>query len=61
MPDLPFDDEAGLISAIRTTLAMSETERNDYRRRARARVLDRYCWDAVTTQYEQLFARIKPA
>ena len=56
---LPFDDEAGLIAAIRTALAMSETERNEYRRRARARVLDRYCWDAVTTQYEQLLTRIK--
>jgi hypothetical protein len=58
---LPVDDEAGLIAAIRTALAMSENERNDYRRRARKRVLERYCWDSVTTQYEQLFARIKPA
>ena len=57
---LPFDDEAGLIAAIRTTLAMPESERNEYRRRARQRVLERYCWDAVTTQYEELFVRIKP-
>lgn len=58
---LPFEDDTDLIAAIRTTLAMSETERNEYRRRARQRVLERYCWDAVTTQYEQLFVRIKPA
>ena len=58
---LPFDDETGLIAAIRTTLAMTETERNEYRKRARLRVLERYCWDAVTTQYEQLLVRIKPA
>ncbi len=58
---LRFDDEAGLIAAIRTTLAMSETERNDFRRRARQRVQERYCWDAVTSQYEQLFRRVKPA
>jgi glycosyltransferase involved in cell wall biosynthesis len=58
---LPFDDEASLVAAIRTTLSMSEAERNDYRRRARERVLERYCWDAVTTQYEQLLGRIRPA
>ena len=58
---LPFDDDTDLIVAIRKTLAMSEMERNEYRRRARQRALDRYCWDSVTTQYEQLFARITPA
>ncbi len=58
---LPFEDEAGLVAAIRTALAMPEAERNDYRRRARQRVLEHYCWDAVTTQYEHLFARIRPA
>ena len=57
---LPFDDDAGLVAAIRKTLAMSETERHEYRSRARQRVLERYCWDAVTTQYEQLFLSIKP-
>jgi glycosyltransferase involved in cell wall biosynthesis len=58
---LSFEDEAGLIAAIRMTLAMTETERNEYRKRARTRVLERYCWDAVTTHYEQLFERIKTA
>jgi glycosyltransferase involved in cell wall biosynthesis len=57
---IPFDDDTDLIVAMRTALAMSEVERNGYRRRARLRVLERYCWDAVTTQYEQLFVRIKP-
>jgi len=55
---LPFDDDASLIVAIRTALAMSEPERNEYRARARQRVRDRYCWDAVTTQYENLLERI---
>ena len=55
---LPFDDDTGLVAAIRTTLAMSETERNDYRRRARQRVRERYCWDTVTSQYEALFAQL---
>jgi glycosyltransferase involved in cell wall biosynthesis len=57
---LPFDDEDSLVAAIRKTLAMSETERNDYRRRARQRVRERYCWDAVTSQYEELFTKIRP-
>ena len=56
---LPFADEASLIVAIRTALAMPEPERNEYRTRARQRVQNRYCWDAVTTQYETLFDRIR--
>jgi len=56
---LPFEDEASLVAAIRTTLAMSEGERNEYRRRARQRALELYSWDAVTTQYEQLLARLR--
>jgi glycosyltransferase involved in cell wall biosynthesis len=55
---LPFDDDAGLVAAIRNTLAMSETDRNEYRRRARERVRERYCWDAVTTQYEDLLKNL---
>lgn len=57
---VPFNDDAGLVAAIRKTLAMPESERNEYRRRARQRVIDRYCWDAVTASYEALFARLKP-
>jgi glycosyltransferase involved in cell wall biosynthesis len=55
---LPFDDDASLIVAIRTALAMSEAERNEYRSRARQRVRDQYCWDAVTQQYESLLEKI---
>jgi glycosyltransferase involved in cell wall biosynthesis len=56
---LPFDDEASLIVAIRTALAMPEPERNEYRARARQRVRERYCWDAVTQQYEGLLERLR--
>jgi glycosyltransferase involved in cell wall biosynthesis len=52
---LPFDDEAGLVNAMREALAMPEAERNEYRRRAHARVRERYDWEVVTTQYERLF------
>jgi glycosyltransferase involved in cell wall biosynthesis len=52
---LQFVDDASLVAAIRTALAMPETERNEYRRRARDRVRTRYCWEAVTNQYEELF------
>jgi glycosyltransferase involved in cell wall biosynthesis len=55
---LHFDDESGLIAAIRTALSMSETERNDYRRRARDRVQQYYTWDAVTSRYEQLLQKL---
>jgi len=55
---LQFEDEATLISAIRQTLAMTEPERNEYRRRARQRIRERYCWDRVTSQYETVFRRL---
>jgi glycosyltransferase involved in cell wall biosynthesis len=58
---LPFDDEAGLVAAIRNTLAMAEPERKEYRRRARQRVLERYSWEAVTSQYENLFKKLRSA
>jgi glycosyltransferase involved in cell wall biosynthesis len=57
---LPFDDETSLIAAIRNALAMPETERNEYRRRARQRVRERYCWEAVTSKYEELLMQIRP-
>ena len=56
---LPFDDEDSLVAAIRNTLAMSEMERNEYRRRSRQRVRERYCWDTVTSRYEELFDKIR--
>jgi glycosyltransferase involved in cell wall biosynthesis len=33
---------------------MPESEREDWRARAQARVRERYSWDAVTTAYERL-------
>lgn len=47
-----------LTARMREVLAMSEAEREDYRRRAMARVRERYSWDAVTTAYENLFNRL---
>ncbi len=56
---LPFDDEADLAAALRRALEMSEAERRAYRERARARVRERYDWEAVTTQYERLFESLR--
>jgi glycosyltransferase involved in cell wall biosynthesis len=51
---LPYEDGAGLVARMREALAMTEPERDRYRARAVARVRERYDWDAVTTQYENL-------
>lgn len=56
---LPYRDEAGLTARIREVLEMSEFERDHYRRKATDRVRQRYAWDAVTTQYEDLFASLR--
>lgn len=53
---LPYLDQAGLAARMREALAMSEAERDIYRARAVQRVKERYDWDAVTSQYEQLLA-----
>jgi glycosyltransferase involved in cell wall biosynthesis len=50
---IPFGDD--LAEKIEQVLAMSDAEREALRRRARERVEQRYCWDAVTTAYEKLF------
>jgi len=52
---VPFEDEPGLLAAMQKALAMSESERTALQQRAIARVRERYDWEAVTTQYEQLF------
>lgn len=57
---IPFEDERGLLEAMRRALRMSEEDRSDFRARARARVCARYDWEAVTTQYEQLFESLLP-
>jgi glycosyltransferase involved in cell wall biosynthesis len=49
---IPFEDD--LAKKIAWTLSLSETEREALRARAVAVVRERYCWDAVTDQYERL-------
>jgi glycosyltransferase involved in cell wall biosynthesis len=54
---IPFG-ERDLAEKIRQVLAMSEEERNEYRRLAVQRVRERYSWDAVTAEYERLFRKL---
>jgi glycosyltransferase involved in cell wall biosynthesis len=56
---IPFG-EYDLAEKIGMVLAMSEEERNGFRRRAAERVEGRYSWDTVTADYEALFRRIAP-
>lgn len=50
---LPFR-HGNLADIMRRALAMPEAEREAYRARAVARVLERYDWNSVTTEYENL-------
>jgi glycosyltransferase involved in cell wall biosynthesis len=43
-----------LAAKLRAVLDFSEAEREEWRNRAVARVLERYSWDAVTDAYEKL-------
>jgi glycosyltransferase involved in cell wall biosynthesis len=56
---LPYRDEAELTARIHEVLAMSEFERDQFRACAISRVRLRYAWDAVTTQYEDLFKSLR--
>ncbi len=51
---LPYLDRAGLTARMNEAIAMTEAERDVYRRRALQRVKERYDWEAVTSQYETL-------
>jgi glycosyltransferase involved in cell wall biosynthesis len=54
---IPF--EANTLSVRLTqVLGMSEAERTVYRERARARVAERYGWEAVTDEYEKLLTSL---
>lgn len=53
---IPFRDD--LAAKLRLVLTMPEEERNHWRTLARRRVEERYSWDAVTDQYEQLLGSI---
>jgi glycosyltransferase involved in cell wall biosynthesis len=51
---IPFE-HGNLAEKLREVLAMTEAERDHWRRRAAQRVAERYSWDAVTDAYEKLF------
>lgn len=53
---LPYRDEAGLTARITETLNMSERDRERLRAKAAQRACERYNWNAVTKQYEDLLA-----
>jgi len=50
---LPFT-HTNLPEVLRSVLAMTDQERNQWRDRATARIRERYSWDAVTDAYEKL-------
>jgi glycosyltransferase involved in cell wall biosynthesis len=54
---LPFQRDT-LIQVMERVLAMPESERDEFRYRARERVRTRYSWDAVTDAYEKLLTRL---
>ena len=58
---LPFHTVEDLAARLREALTMSEREREAYRAKAAQRVRERYDWDAVTTQYEDLLSNLKGA
>lgn len=55
---LPFDTEAGLAARMRQALAMPESERAYLRQKAEHRARERYDWDVVTSQYEELLIKL---
>jgi len=54
---IPFEAEE-LADKLNLLAAMPAEERAAWGRRASQRVAERYSWDAVTSQYEQLFGRL---
>jgi glycosyltransferase involved in cell wall biosynthesis len=57
---VPFGPD-NLAEKIEMVLAMTEEQRDTYRRKAVERVRDRYSWDAVTGEYERLFQMLAHA
>ena len=53
---IPF--EGDLTAKIEMVLAMSESERDEYRSKAAQRVRERYSWEAVTDAYESLLEKL---
>ena len=56
---LAYHDQAGLTARIAEVLAMSDEERDSLRAKAAARAKERYDWEAVTTQYENLLRGLR--
>jgi glycosyltransferase involved in cell wall biosynthesis len=57
---IPFEP-ASLGRTLREALAMPESERQEWRGRAAARVAERYSWEAVTSAYEDLLRSLAAA
>jgi glycosyltransferase involved in cell wall biosynthesis len=55
---IPFEPEE-LRVKIAAVLNLSETERDEFRRRAEARVRERYSWENVTDRYEELLRGLR--
>jgi glycosyltransferase involved in cell wall biosynthesis len=55
---LPFDTEEELTGRIAEALSMPEEQRARYGALAEARVRERYDWEKITTEYEQLLLRL---
>lgn len=55
---LAYRDQAGLTARIRESLEMSESNRDLLRTKAAQRARERYDWEAVTTQYENLLLHL---
>jgi glycosyltransferase involved in cell wall biosynthesis len=53
---IPFEDD--LTAKMEMVLAMSESEREEYRCKAVQRVRERYSWEAVTDAYERLLEKL---
>lgn len=51
---LAFRDQAELTARIKEVIEMSETDRDRLRTKAAQRARERYDWEAVTSQYENL-------
>ncbi len=54
---IPFEDD--LTAKMEMVLAMSESEREEYRAKAMQRVRERYSWEAVTDSYERLLEKLR--
>ncbi len=52
---IPFSSEEDLLRAMEQALALPQDERRAFGAKARQRVSERYDWEVVTTQYEELF------